>query len=126
MLTKFSVGQIWKYRTRPTEEESRITIVRVDADDPEFGNIIHIYISDLNIPNREAPEGKTVYVGHMPYDEDALENSVTEMVSETKTLPDYQDGYRLWKEAFDESQAGVFEIPVSQAIDFVQESISKK
>lgn len=123
MLTKFSVGQVWKYKTRDHEKDSRIVVVRVDTDDPDYGTIVHIYITKLDIPNPNAPSGKTVYVGHMPYEEDALSQSVTELESETDTLPDYQAGYELWKAAFDDSDAGVFALPVSEAVDSVEQSI---
>jgi len=59
----------------------------------------------------------------MPFDEDTLKSSVTSLESESSDLPDYEDGYRLWKTAFDQSQAGIFEVAVSEAIDFVQQSI---
>ena len=99
MLTKFSVGQIWNYHCRKHETESRIYIVRIDSEDSEYGNIIHIYISNVDIPNPEAPRGKTIFIEHMPYQESALENSVTSLESETTDLPEYQAGYDLWKEA---------------------------
>lgn len=124
MLTKFAVGQVWKYEARPHESDSRVTIVRVDSENQEFGNIIHIYISSVDIPNPDAPGGKTVFIQHMPYEEESLSQSVTELDSETKDLPDYHDGYRLWKDAFDKGQAGVFTVGVSEAVDFVQQSIS--
>jgi len=123
MLTKFAAGQVWKYKTRPHESDSRLTVVRVDSDDHEYGNIIHIYISSVDIPNPDAPGGKTVFIQHMPYDEDALSESVTELVDETKDLPDCQDGYKFWKEAFEKGEAGVFNISVSEAVGFVQQSI---
>ncbi|MDG1874359.1 MAG: hypothetical protein P8J27_10640 [Mariniblastus sp.] len=123
MLTAFSVGQVWQYQTRDHEPDSRITIVRIDADDKEFGNIIHIYISDVDIPNEDAPQGKTTYIGHMPYDEGALELCVTKKEADLTELPDYEDGYQLWKSAFDQSQAGIFDVPVCEAIKFVQQSI---
>ena len=124
MLTKFAAGQVWKYKTRPNESDSRLTVVRVDPDDHEFGNIIHIYISAVDIPNSDAPDGKTVFIQHMPYEEDALSNSVVELDTETKELPDYQDGYKLWKEAFEKGEAGVFSVDVSKAVDFVEQSIN--
>ncbi len=86
MLTAFSVGQVWQYQTRDHEPDSRITIVRIDADDKEFGNIIHIYISDVDIPNEDAPQGKTTYIGHMPYDEGALELCVTKKEADLLVL----------------------------------------
>jgi hypothetical protein len=123
MLTKFSVGQVWSYATREGEAQSRITIVRMD-EDTDFGNIIHIYISNVEIPNADAPGGKTTFIAHMPYDEQALEESVTELDSETQPLPDFENGYRLWRTAFEAGEAGVFDVPVCQAVDFVQQSIA--
>lgn len=123
MITKFAEGQVWTYATRPGESDSRIKIVRLD-DDPEYGNIIHIFISDVAIPNPQAPEGTTTYIAHMPYVEEALEQCVKELESESTELPEFLEGYRLWREAFEQGDAGVFAIPVDQAIDFVQESLS--
>ena len=54
MLTQFSVGQIWTYATRDCEPNSRMTIVRLD-EDPDFGTIVHVFVSGVSIPNAEAP-----------------------------------------------------------------------
>lgn len=124
MLTQFAAGQVWTYKTRPNETGSRLMVVRVDTDDAEYGNIIHIYLSDLDIPNANAPDGKTTFVNHMPYAEEILVESVEQLESENQPLPaGYEDGYRLWREAFENDEAGVFAIPVSEAIEFVQASI---
>lgn len=123
MITQFAEGQRWTYATRPGESRSRITIVRLD-DDSEFGNIVHIYISDVSIPNPDAPEGKTTYIAHLPYAEETLEQCVVELEGESVDLPEFQDGYRLWRDAFEKGEAGVFTIPVEQAINFVQDSVS--
>lgn len=122
MITKFAEGQVWKYATRPGESESRITIVRLD-EDAEFGNVIHIYISDIEIANPDAPQGKTTYIAHMPYAEAALEECVFQLERISVELPEFQEGYRLWRQAFENGEAGVFTVPVGQAIDFVQETI---
>ena len=123
MITKFAEGQVWTYSTRPGESESRITIVRLD-DDVEYGNIIHIFISNVAIPNPQAPHGKTTYIAHLPYAEDALDQSVAALERDSAEIPDYEEGYRLWREAFEDGEAGVFTIPVEQAIDVVQETIN--
>ena len=123
MITKFAEGQVWTYATRSGESESRITIVRLD-EDAEYGNIIHIYISDIEIANPDAPGGKTTYIAHMPYAEEALEECVAELERDSVELPEFQEGYRLWREAFQNGEAGVFTVPVCQAIDFVQATIS--
>ena len=131
--TSFSVGQVWKYKTRPDESDSRLTIVSIDHDDPEYGDIVHIYVSELNIPNPSAPGGKTVFISHLPYLSDALAQSVTELDSQhddvERALEQFeatQEGYRLWKRAFENSEAGVFTNPVADAIGFVQKSIKEQ
>jgi len=122
MITKFAAGQVWTYQTRPEESDSRITIVRVDDDD-EYGTIVHIYVSDVAIPNPGAPGGQTTYIAHLPYADEALEAAVLEKESETLELPSYEEGYRLWHDAFENGEAGVFTIPVAEAISFVEQSI---
>ena len=126
----FSVGQVWKYKTRSGESDSRVTIVSIDYQDAEYGDIIHIYISDLNIPNPSAPGGKTLFISHLPYLADALAESVTELESQyddvksqLKQFEATQEGYSLWKKAFENSEAGVFTNPVADAIGFVEESV---
>lgn len=124
MITKFVEGQVWNYVTRPGESNSRIVIVRLD-DDEEYGNIIHIHISDVEIPNPQAPKGKTTYIAHLPYAEPALEKCVTALEKHAERLPDYEEGYRLWRKAFEQGEAGVFDLPVQEAIDLVEQSIGE-
>ena len=123
MKADFSVGQVWKYKARPHESESEITIVAMDSDS-ELGNIVHIYVADVDIPNPKAPQGKTSFIGHLPYSEQALQESVTELVGTADALPDFEDGYKLWKSAFDAGEAGAFEVAVAEAIAGVEKSIA--
>ena len=123
MKADFSVGQVWKYKARPHESASEITIVAMDSD-KELGSIVHIYVADVDIPNPKAPAGKTSFIGHLPYNAEALQESVTELVGTADSLPDYEDGYKLWKQAFDDGEAGVFEVAVSEAIEGVQQSVA--
>lgn len=125
MSKQFSVGQIWKYKTRPQEPESLLTIVAIDSDLEEgFGDIIHVYISDVNIPNPKAPQGKTSFIGHLPYAESSLAESVTKLVRTESSLPDFKEGYQLWREAFESGEAGVFEVAVAEAIAGVEQNIA--
>lgn len=124
MSKQFSVGQIWNYKTRPQEPQSRLTVVAIDSDLEEgFGDIIHVYISDVNIPNPKAPQGKTSFIGHLPYTQTSLAESVTDLVGTEDSLPDYEKGYQLWREAFDSGEAGVFEVSVADAISGVEQNI---
>lgn len=126
MLTKFAAGQIWKYKNRKDEDESRIIVGRVDTEDEDLGPVIHISITELKIPNPTAPDGLTKFVGHMPFDNETLEESVTELISENEgaVTEHFDEGYGLWKAAFDKGEAGVFTVPVVDAIKFVQETVA--
>ena len=46
----FSVGQVWKYKTRSGESDSRVTIVSIDHQDAEYGDIIPVSYTHLTLP----------------------------------------------------------------------------
>ncbi len=46
--SKFKVGQVWKYKARPNEENSVFTVVKVE-NESKLGNIIHISVRNLKI-----------------------------------------------------------------------------
>ena len=123
MSIDLAPGQVWKYETRDGEDDSRLTVVRID-DDPEYGNIVHIYISGVKIPNKSAPDGLTTFVCHMPFIEDSIKQSVSELDKSVDELPEYEDGYLLWRKAFEDSEAGVFEVSVSDGIEIMQQSLA--
>ena len=41
-------------------------------------------------------------------------------------MPYFEDGYRLWRETFEQEEAGVFEVSVAEGVDFVQQTLSGK
>lgn len=51
---KFKAGQIWKYQTRRGEENSTLTILKVERYDT-LGVVIHIAVNGVNINNPNAP-----------------------------------------------------------------------
>ena len=117
-------GQVWRYHTRPKEEQSTLTILRVDST-PKLGIIVHISLDGLRIPNAGAPGGVTTQVGHLPFREDAIRRSVTTKVNDDAPLPDYQDGYADWRRAFDSGRGGVSTITVAEAVGYAEKSLSQ-
>lgn len=122
-MSKYAPGQVWTYRTRPGEESSRITILKVDQHD-KLGNIIHIHVSNVAIKSPSAPDGVAKVIHHSPYTEKAIDDSVLELGAENVELPDFQEGYDTWKEAFDKSEAGVFSISVSEGVAAMEQVLS--
>jgi len=122
--SKFKVGQVWKYKTRPNEENSRLTIAKVE-NEPKNGNIIHITVTNLKIKNPHAPSGYTDLIGHMPLAESAVAESATELSNEMPDLSSYKEGYQDWREAFDNGRGGIWTLPVSECVAAMEEVVNK-
>lgn len=120
----FQVGQVWSYKTRKQEPNSRLQILKIDVIS-STEKFIHIAIVDLKIATTE--EGRFVdRIGHLPLSEVALRKSVVKLISNKEPLPDFHEGYGMWRKAFDAGKAGVFEVSVSEAVQFVEETYKQK
>lgn len=116
--TKFRPGQVWAFHGDPSEPESRVIILQVDrlkVDEDKSINLVHIAITGLKLPN-EVSE-----IGHMPFAEDALETSLTTLVSAKDPVPDYKEGYERWRWG----RGGFFTVSVREAIDGIREALAK-
>ncbi len=72
---KFKVGQIWKYQNRTNEDNSTITILKVEKyNDNEI--VIHIYVNGLKIKNELRPNGISEEIGQLPMSKESMNKSV--------------------------------------------------
>ncbi len=116
----YGAGQIWSYKTRSTETASVATILQID----EFNDsrIIHISLNNLVFDIEGAPDGFT-QVDHVPIAEEAFTGSVLELLGTADELPNFQPGYKTWKDAFDKGEAGVFSVSIAECVAFMEEAI---
>jgi hypothetical protein len=120
---KFRVGDVWEYQTRKGEEHSRITILRVD-ESPELGIIVHIGVDNVRLSNcHGGPEPDSV--PHMPFARNALEGSVIKKVASDQPLPDYEEGYREWRAAYEQKHAGIYVVSVGDAVSVAKKTFQK-
>lgn len=119
----YKPGQVWKYFTREGEEDSELTILKIDSAE-NIGLIIHVSINGLKLKNSRAENGFTSFVQHMPFNEEALTSSLTDKVAESSAMPDYEEGYNTWRNAFEKGHAGVFTLSVKDAISAMEEALS--
>ena len=120
---RYQVGQIWHYETRPGEEDSTFTVLKVETH-PKLGVIVHITVQGIRLKNPQAPNGFSERIGHMPFAEEAIDNSILDM-SEENPLPDSQEGYEEWRTAFENDNAGIFSITVAEAIDVMEKALNQ-
>ena|ERR1044072_2505203 len=122
--SKFKVGQKWSYHTRPGEEASYFIIVKID-NDPKLGRILHIAMRGLKIKNPRSPDGVSDSINHMPFAEAAIEKSEIKLLQEKTELPDFEEGYRMWREAFDAGKAGIYSITVAEAVSAMETVLNR-
>jgi hypothetical protein len=110
--SRFHAGQVWAFTPPTNQPNARRTILRVE-DGGKLGTIVHIAISGVSYG------GGQTQIQHMPFAESAIEQSVTTLERESGPVPDFADGYRAWRQAFDAGKGGVFTITVAQAFEAV-------
>ena len=120
----YKVGQVWSYKARANESKSTFIVVKVD-NHPKYGNIIHIAVRDLKMKNPRSPDGISDKINHMPFAEKAITQSAIKMLKEKAELPDFEEGYNLWREAFDQKRAGFYTITIADAVKTTEEGLNQ-
>lgn len=116
----FVVGQVWKYKTRASEEDSRLIIGKIETLE-KSGNVVHIKLIRLKIKSPTAPGGYSTNMSHAPITESKLQESVTELTNEKADIEGFEEGYNTWRDA----KGGVFTITVNEIVDFIEKAINK-
>ena len=117
--TAFRPGQVWSYQTRPGEDSSRVIVLRVE-EAPELGVIVHVAVEGLNIRNPKAPGGRITRAQHLPFAKAAVERSVVSKLQDDSPIPPFEEGYRVWREAYDQQKGGVFTITIAEAVQLLE------
>lgn len=118
----FVEGQRWRYQTRTGEEDSLITILKIEkggTEDP----VIHIRVEGIKIHMLKTPNGSTNLIEHMPFSETALCNSVTTLVGHSTFVPGFLPAYEEWKEACKARKGGSWTIELKEAINRVEKNV---
>ena len=121
-MSKYQPGQVWTYKARAGEEDSRVTILKIDEHEI-LGNIVHLHISGVTIMDPPAPDRFAKVIHHAPFALAAVEDSVLEVQSEKVDLPEFREGYEIWKEAFEDGKAGVFTVSIAAGIEAMAQSL---
>ena len=122
---KFKVGQVWKYANRNGEDSSTLTILKIEKYE-KGDTIIHIRVDNVKINSPQSATGYTNFIGHLPYSEIAISKSVTNLVGQNESFPDFSEGYNQWKEVWDNGKAGYWTIELEEAIDGIDKALQSK
>ena len=116
---KYKPGQVWSYKTRANEQESTLTILRVE-ETPEKKRIVHIRVDHIQLTNCTGKPAPDTFE-HMPFSKEALNESVIKVVH-TGAVPDFRSGYSEWRIAWDAGNAGYYTISVALGLDVAQKT----
>lgn len=119
--SEFKVGQVWNYKSRPSEDSSTLIILKVETA-PGWKTIIHVGVTGLKI---KTPKNTQDTIPHLPFDEAAIKNSVTTKAADNGKPTDFQEGYGLWRDAASSGKGGVFTISVAEAVATIEEGLNK-
>lgn len=111
------VGQVWTYRTRPGEEQSRAQVLVVETI-PELGEVVHVRIDDVRIANPVHPRGFSTSIGHLPITRDAFDQSALEVIDVVEGSPDLEN-YQVWRD----ENGGVFSRPLADIVGFAEDAL---
>jgi hypothetical protein len=123
LAREFSAGQVWAYKSRPGEEESRLLINKVDVS-PVLGPIFHISITGLRVKHRD-PAQITTDLPHLAVSIRTLQASCTKLVGESAPDARFLEGYAQWKQVFEQGKAGVWTAPLAAIVQAVEDAMMK-
>lgn len=87
-----------------------------------MGAIIHIAIANVRLLPTEG-NGSMTTISHVPVSRDALERSGISLESEFSEIPEFAEGYEIWRTAFEDGTAGVFSIPAAEIVAVMETTI---
>jgi hypothetical protein len=121
---QFAVGQVWQYKTRDQESDSRVVVGRIE-DLGKLGTVVHIKLVNLRIKNPTAPGGLSTDMSHAPITEAVFKASVTKLTQDKVGLDGFDEGYQTWLAAYRDGKGGVFTISVKEIVDCMEQAINK-
>jgi hypothetical protein len=92
----------------------------------KLGKIFHISVEGVRVANRRHPSGVTTELPHFPVSEETLKKSLVKLNGKQAPNPNYIEGYKTWRSAFDAGEAGIFTISVSEIVGFIEVTINKQ
>lgn len=113
-------GQVWSYRTRPGEEQSRLTVLEVETIEG-IGEVVHVAIDGLSPPNPVDPTRPNTGVGHVPVASEVLRASLVAHVGDADGPLDLS-GIAYWRQATGGTSA--YTLDVAAIVDTIAEALT--
>ena len=104
-------GQVWSYQARPGENDCTLTVLKIEQY-KDLGQVVHVRIDGIRI--RNPIKGNIVTsIPHLPFRRAAIQRSVRKLLRKASFVPNFKEGYDVWRKAHDEGKAGAFDTDVA-------------
>jgi len=114
---KYRPGQVWDYKHRDSEPLSTLTILKLTTQ-PSGVTVIHIAVDNVHITDVSGKELSHT-ISHTVINSDSLDRSVTQLVRESSTVPDFAEGYAAWLKA----KVGGFTGTVAEVVAIMEDTM---
>ncbi len=118
MKIQIREGQVWSYKTRKSEEGSKLTVIKTDKFDDQL--IVHIQIDGLKLVKKKTGEIISTSIEHLPISLEMFNKSVCKLESVVESS--INDGYLHWKKLFNQGEAGVWSVEIANAIEMTEDT----
>jgi hypothetical protein len=115
----YAEGQVWTYDHRPGEDGSRVVIRKIGVE-PEDGEVFHVSILGVKLRNHRVPGGAQPAMHHAAVLRTTLDKSLRTLTPATDADTAWEDGYAVWRQAYDNGDAGVFELAIAEILGYIE------
>jgi hypothetical protein len=115
----YAEGQVWTYDHRPGEDGSRVVIRKIGVE-PDDGEVFHVSILGVKLRNHRLPGGAQPAMHHAAVLRTTLDKSLRELTAASDEDPAWENGYAVWRQAYDNGDAGVFELSIAEILGYIE------
>jgi len=115
-LEKFEAGQVWNFNAPPGDDSASMTVLKVERTE-KGDTIVHVRLDNIRVYNPEIKDKYTRSVTHLPFSWQAMDSSVTSLLTKQTELPEYLNGYLKWKEAYDRNEGSYWKVSAIHVLD---------
>jgi hypothetical protein len=119
----FAPGERYRYASRASEPDATFLVLKVEEHEAT-GRIVHVRADGLKLKNPSDPSGYADTITHMPFADAALRSSAKARVAAGVPVPDFAAAYDNWRRAFKDDGAGVFTVPLAEAVQVMENAIN--
>ncbi|MGY3232455.1 hypothetical protein ACVWWJ_003939 [Luteibacter sp. HA06] len=115
----YAEGQVWTYDHRAGEDDSRVVIRKMGVE-AEDGEVFHVSILGVKLRNHRVPGGAQPAMHHAAVLRTTLDKSLRELTSASDQDQAWENGYAVWRQAYDNGDAGVFELSIAEILGYIE------